>query len=1251
MSSAVSPAARTPLPSRSDLRRLLPRQPETLRRLARAQRGRDSSPPQDASVSWLKWLLPYLTRRRSVLLLAVLPAIGWVGAMVVAPLIQRAVVDDALVAHTKPLLPWLGLLVAAGLTRAAMSTIWRSAGGRLGLHVLTDIRDDFYSHLQHLDQAAHERMNSGALVARVNSDLLLIQQAANLVPSVIATVLQVVLAITIMWVLSPILAALLIVVLAVLVVAARSMHMRVYAASWDAQQAEAEMTTVAEEAVTGVRVVKGFGQEQAELDRFIGSLGAMFRARVRAIRQRAPLLSTLQAGPLTGQVIVLAVGGMLALGGHLTIGTFFAFLAYLADLTGSAKMLAMVMVLAPRARSGTERVAEVFAVKAEVTDPGYTADAPDLVAGPAAATSPEVRFEDVHFSYPEGQEVLKGFDLTVAPGETVALVGATGSGKSTALQLVNRLRDSSSGRVTIDGVDVRDIPLVELRDRMSLVFDEAMLSSGTIWENVTTGKPEATQAEVDAVTRTANIHEFIQGLDDGYETVVGEQGLTLSGGQRQRLALARALLSRADVLVLDDATSAVDVAVERQILAAMRDDVADKTVLVVAYRESTVELADRVVLVDDGRVVGTGTHSELMARSSLYRGLLSESPDDVGQDEEPSGLTPQAWKRSAAHHGRARVGDPITPRLAAAVAALKPATDHTGVDAEAESTRTDRFRLRQLVKPQRWGVLLGVTLLLVDAFAGLSGPLLMQNGLEHSVGTGSVRLLALTCLVFVVVAVLDFVAVWACHFVTSRTTERVLYALRVRMFAHLQRLGMDFYDRTHAGRIMTRLTSDVNAVAELVQTGLTNALVAVTTFTGMTVVLLVLNAKLAMIVLAVVPFAVVSTILYRRVVGPSYEKARELNSALNTFLHETLAVLPVTHAFGREHANQDHFRDLAGQQLTVRRRAVKATALYIGFIEGMAALTVAGTLLVGSTLIAKGQLQIADLLPFLLYLALAFAPVQQLAAVFDVYQRASTGLRRISGMLAEEASVVTPEHPTDLHDHLDGSIELSSATLQYQGTTSPALRSVDLRIEPGERIAFVGQTGAGKSTIAKVITRFYDVTGGQVAVDGVPLTELDASEFRHQIGYVPQEPFLFSRSIRDNIAYGYGDVTDEEVEAAARAVGAHDFIAELDGGYLHEVTERGKSLSAGQRQLLCMARALVLDPSVLVLDEATSHLDLASERRVEVAMRRAATGRTTIVIAHRPQTLRWVDRVVTVHAGEIVEDRPRVAPPVLPAAA
>ena len=354
-----------------------------------------------------------------------------------------------------------------------------------------------------------------------------------------------------------------------------------------------------------------------------------------------------------------------------------------------------------------------------------------------------------------------------------------------------------------------------------------------------------------------------------------------------------------------------------------------------------------------------------------------------------------------------------------------------------------------------------------------------------------------------------------------------------------------------------------------------------------------------------------------------------------------MAVLPVTHAFGRERANQRQFRSLADQQLAARDTSTRATSFYVAFIELLAALTVAGTLFVGSKLVDLGQIQVAELLPFMLYLALAFAPVQQMAAVFDIYQRASTGVRRIQAMLAEEVSVPTPAAAEEFTDGLEGSVELVDATLQYKGTTKPSLRGVDLRIDPGERVAFIGQTGAGKSTIAKVITRFYDVTGGSVKVDGVPLTNTDPSAFRQQIGYVPQEPFLFSRTIRDNIAYGRDDVSDAEVEAAARSVGAHEFIEKLDGGYLHEVTERGKSLSAGQRQLLCMARALVLDPSVLVLDEATSHLDLASERRVEVAMRKVSTGRTTIVIAHRPQTLRWVDRVVTVHQGQVISDAPR----------
>ncbi|MFD2078694.1 ATP-binding cassette, subfamily B [Actinopolymorpha cephalotaxi] len=1222
-------------------------------------------PAQPAPVKgWLRWLAPYLGRHRRALVMALAAATAWTAALVSAPLLQRLVVDDAIVARTRPVLPWVLALVGVVALRACASGLWRETGGRLSIHVQNDIRDDLYAHLQHLDAAAHERMQSGQLVARVNSDLVLIQQAVGLLPPVLGTVLQVTLALCIMAMLSPLLALVLCGVLVVLVTVTRRLHMRVYAASWDAQQREADMTTVAEEAITGVRVVKGFGQERSELARFVESLTVLFRSRVRAVRERSPLLATLQASPLAGQVLVLLFGGWLALNGHLTVGTFFAFLAYLADLNGSARLLAMVLTLLPRARSGTERIAEVFAVEPEVRDEaartttdGATMDeattdgATTDRSGGSAERGAFVTFDDVSFSYPDGPEALDGFSLDVLPGETVAIVGPTGSGKSSALQLVSRLRDASAGRVLLDGVDVRQLPLPDLRRRVSMVFDEAMLLSGSIRDNIAYGRADATDDEVVSMAKIAAIHDFVTNLPEGYDTEVGQEGLGLSGGQRQRIALARALVADADVLVLDDATSAVDVHVERRILDAMREVVDGRTVIVVAYRESTVALADRVVLVDAGRVVDQGTHEELLARSGLYQALMSELADTNDDNNDPKGgegdgapesapVTTEAWQPSqtVANPLRARVGDPVSPELLAALAALRPAADEAGVDVEQESNRHERFKLTRMLRPQRWGILLGLALLLVDALAVLAGPLLVQKGLDQALGSRSLGMLLVTCAVFGLVALIDWSDVWATTFVTARTTERILYALRIRLFAHLQRLGMDYYDRTHAGRIMTRLTSDVNAVAELIQAGLTNALVAIVTFTGMTAVLLVLNPTLALVVLAVVPPATVATIWYRRVVGPAYEEARELNSALNTYLHETLAVLPVTQAFQREYANQAHFRGLADRQFAARRTSNRATAMYVAFIELLAGLTVATTLLVGWHLVEAGQLRVAELVPFLLYLALAFAPIQQMATVFDIYQRARTGVTRIAALLAEEVSVPTPAEPAEI-GKLRGDIELRDVTLQYNGTRKPALRGADLRIDAGERVAFVGQTGAGKSTIAKVITRFYDATDGQVEIDGAPVTGFDPEKFRQSIGYVPQEPFLFSRTIRDNIAYGIPDVTDEMVEQAARAVGAHDFIARLDGGYLHEVQERGRSLSAGQRQLLCLARALVLDPRILVLDEATSHLDLQSERRVEQAMAKVAAGRTTIVIAHRPQTLRWVDRIVTVHDGQVVADQ------------
>ncbi|HEX3814904.1 MAG TPA: ABC transporter ATP-binding protein [Mycobacteriales bacterium] len=1157
----------------------------------------------------------------------------WMAAVVAAPLAQKIIIDDSILAHTAPLVPWILALVGLGVARFVTAAIWRYQGGRISLGVAFDLRSDLYDHLQRLDAAGHAHLQSGQLVSRANSDLMLVQQMVSWLPILVGNLLKVVFAVGIMAVLSGKLAAMVAFVLVIVFILTRKMKKKVYAAGWDSQQREAEMMTVVEEAVTGVRVVKGFGQEQGEFDRFVHRLTSMFGARVRAIRTRAPFLAHLQAAPLIGQVGVLLMGGWLALHGHLTIGTFLAFAGYLADLTGSTRGLSMIVTMGPLARSGAERIAELLALKSKVTE------RPDAVA--PERTGGGVRFDDVSFHYPESERpVLQNLSMDIRAGETVAIVGPSGAGKSTALQLILRLREVSGGSVRIEGTDVRDWQLRTLRARTGIVFENSFLFSDTIAANIAYAKPDATDDEIRAAAHAAAIDEFVDTLPDGYETQVGEEGLALSGGQRQRIALARALLADPDVLILDDATSAVDVRVEKEIHDNLTAMISGRTTIIVAYRESTVRLADRVILLDEGRVVGEGTHDDLLATSPLYDRLFGEAGDDSahsGSMEQVEEVTAEAWQ-PVDPDNVPTFGDPPTPELLAAVRGLPPIIDAPQIDPQNEAAESEGFRLTTFLRPHWKPLVIGLLLVLIDAVAALVGPLLVRDGVDAALVSHSSKVLIIACAAYLGVALIDWWDLWITTLWTSRTTERLLFALRVRIFAHLQKLGVDFYDRTQAGRIMTRMTSDVDTVSQLFQVGLINALVAVATCIGMALVLFLLNVELALVVLCVVPPAAIATVWYRRTAGPAYDRAREKMSAMNSVLQESIAGVRVTQAFTREGVNLDRYRKLADEQRYESDSALRTTSMYVSIIDLLSVLAIAATLLAGSRLVGNGSLAIGGLLAFLLYLAQVFAPIQQLSAVFDVYQRAKVGLSRIKSVLAQTTS--TPDSAdAEQPDRLRGDITLQGVTLQYAGVRAPALKTVDLEIPAGQRVAFVGQTGAGKSTIAKLMTRFYDPTGGQVLIDGAPLPSFDLVSFRRQLGYVPQEPFLFSRTIRDNIAYGRADATDAMVEAAARAVGAHEFITQLDGGYLHVVQERGRSLSAGQRQLLCLARALLVDPSILILDEATSNLDLASEGQVNRAMRIVSAGRTTIVIAHRPQSLQWVDRVVTVHDGHIIGER------------
>ncbi|HKA02819.1 MAG TPA: ABC transporter ATP-binding protein, partial [Acidimicrobiales bacterium] len=549
-----------------------------------------------------------------------------------------------------------------------------------------------------------------------------------------------------------------------------------------------------------------------------------------------------------------------------------------------------------------------------------------------------------------------------------------------------------------------------------------------------------------------------------------------------------------------------------------------------------------------------------------------------------------------------------------------------------------RFRILRFVRPWwRW-LVLGLALVVADAVLTLLGPFFIQWGIDHGVAAGDEAVLWWSSALFAVAVLLDWGAAWGYTFVTGQTAERLLYALRVKIFAHLQRLSLDYYDREMAGRIMTRMTTDVDALSQLIQTGLINAVVGLLTCVGVFVFLILLSPPLALATAAVLPPLLAATWWYQRASSVAYARARDSIASVNANLQESLSGVRVAQAYVREDRNIAGFRDVNGEYLDARLGAQRLIALYFPFVlllGDLGAIIVLGT---GAALVAHGVVTAGIVIAFLLYLDQFFSPIQQLSQVFDTWQQAAASVDKIQELLATPTRTPTPAHPVE-PGRLRGEIRLDHVHFRYPGTVGDeALAGVDVTIAAGETVALVGETGAGKSTIVKLIARFYDPTTGAVRIDGIDLRDLDLGVFRRQLGVVPQEAFLFTGTIRDNIAYGRPDATDAEVEAAARAVGAHEFVMGLPGGYDAPVSERGRSLSAGQRQMVALARAQLVDPAVLLLDEATSQLDLASESRVQRAMGVVAAGRTTVLVAHRLPTARTADRILVIAGGRIAEE-------------
>ena len=1250
-------------------------------------RGRAASGAPAGSgtgAGWLRRLAGYCWRHPGLEIAALGGSLVATLVQATIPLIMAWIVDSAILDHREPI--WLGasVLIVAGLLSFAGVYTRRYRGGQLSLDVQHDMRTELFASLEQLDGARQDQLHTGQIVSRSISDLNMVQSLLSMVPMLLGNALLFVLSIAIMAYLSPVLTLVALAIAPALWLIAIASRRKLFPASWDAQQKESEVAGVVDGAVTGVRVVKGFGQEEQEIERLEGVARVLYSARVRVVRLTARYNPALGAVPMFGQVGVLALGGWLALHSDIKIGVFLAFSLYIGQMVAPVRALSSLITIGQEARASVIRVYEVIDAKPVVTEK------PGAVVLPPG--TPDVELDDVTFGYVPSQPVLRGLSLRVRPGETLAVVGTSGSGKSTISLLLPRFYDVRGGAIRVGGHDVRDLTLDSLRASIGLVMEDSFLFSNTIRANIAYGRPDATREQIVAAARAAEADEFISSLADGYDTVIGEQGLTLSGGQRQRVSLARALITDPAILILDDATSAIDAAVEAQIHATLHKVMAGRTTLLIAHRRSTLQLADRIAVLDEGRLVDEGTHEELTARCPLYRLLLAGPGDDAeGIDagelayhqnagrgdsrREPAsgGVTPSLWPAAgnangsghevtanrsrlggasgaaigrglgaAARGGRSSAGGgmlagiPPTPELLAKVDALPPANELPHVSRSESRAGDPHFTLRRLLRPIALALFVGLVLDGLDAVASIFMPLLVRGGVDNGILAKEFRPIVVVSLIGLAIVSADWVINVIQTNVVGRNGERMLYTLRVKIFSHLQRLGLDFYEREMSGRIMTRMTTDVDAMDTFLQTGLITMVNALLTFFGVLIALLIINLKLGLTLLTIIPVLVAATLLFRAKSSKAYSDAREKVSIVNADLQENVAGLRTAQAYRREGRNQEHFAGLSDGYRRSRLRAQRFIAMYFPFVQLLS--TVAGALIL---FVAAGEvhskaLTAGGLIAYVLYIDLLFSPVQQLSQVFDGYNQAAVGLRRIKDLLRRPTSTPEAAHPR-FPGHLRGKIEFRDVHFRYPGQPKDALSGVNLTVAPGETVALVGQTGAGKSTMVKLVARYYDVTSGSLLVDGLDVRELDLASYRQQLGVVPQEPYLFPGTIRDAIAYGRPDATDAEVEAAARGVGAIEMIARLPGGFMHEVSERGRNLSAGQRQLIALARAYLVDPAILLLDEATAALDLAAEAAVNRATEQLAARRTTLVVAHRLTTASRADRIVVVEGGRVAE--------------
>ena len=975
------------------------------------------------------------------------------------------------------------------------------------------------------------------------------------------------------------------------------------------------------DSIQGLATLKAFGQSKPRADTLAVRARDLFRSTMWVLATNSLGRGITDSSIAVGAAAALGVGAFRVASGDMELSALLVILMLGVEVYRPMRDLRTVLHQGMNGLSAAQGIYRLLDGEPQVRDAA--------AAAAPVALSPDIVFDDVTFRYPGSQRTThRNLTFTVSAGERVGIVGPSGCGKSSVVRLLLRFYDPDGGAIRIGGHCLRDLPLAAIRSQIAVVSQDTYLFHGNIEDNIRMGRPDASHDEVVAAASAANIHGFVSSLPDGYQTLIGEKGIKLSGGQRQRVAIARALLRDAPTLVLDEALSAVDAENEAVIQEALARLMRDRTVLILAHRLSSVIDCDRILALDDGHIVESGDHAALMAAGNVYHRLMAEQARDT-----------DAWHGNGHANGASRkpTEDVTVPIDAAGAGGAKLASQRPTegiLKAEGMTWPEVVGELLRLIVP--WKGKLTLTFLFgVLRVVGFIGVGVLSALVILALKTGqpfSGYLWALAA-VAPLAGALHWLESWMAHDMAFR----LLAEMRIDFFRKLDQLAPAYLVRRRTGDLMGVATQDIELIEYFFAHTIAPACLAIL---APGVVLLVLAWHSPWLALTLAPFLLIvalSPLAMRHRVDELGSRAREAAGELSAHAVDTVQGLHEIIAFQYERRRGAEFHVLGERHIRLRLPFFHQLTLQQSLLEVMTGLGGLSIVAVGGLLTASGYVE-AGVLPLLTILSLsAFLPVSEIAQIGRQLADTMGSTRRVYAVHAEEVTV--RDGPGVISDHRAGeaSLELQDVSFAYPGMARPALSHVDCVIPSGHTVALVGTSGAGKTTAAHLLMRFWDPTSGRVLLNGVDLREYALDDVRSRVALVAQDTYLFNDTLGRNIMIANPEASEAELQCAVRYASLDDVVAALPEGLESRVGERGMSLSGGQRQRVAIARAFLKDAPILILDEATSHLDAINERAVRNALDRLKADRTTIVIAHRLSTIRDADLIIVLDAGRVAE--------------